>query len=164
MSKLMSGALILVLLLSCLLVTATSCGSSDKTSATTKSGNSTTTTPSTQTTTSGSSSGSLSWSDMPIYGGASEIQKGNWSIPASNESDYAKMEWRYYEVNASITEISSYYKQQMPTKGWTEQSWMATPEMNWGMFNKNTEKDAAMVWVSTGDKGKTTIALWRAAK
>lgn len=162
MKKVISGALILVLLLSCLLVTATSCGNSNETSS--SSNPTTSATQSSAPTTASSASGSLSWNDMPIYGGATEIQKANWSIPPSNDSDYAKMEWRYYEVKASIDEVASFYKQQMPAKGWSEQGWMETPEMNWGMFNRNDEKDAAMVWVSAGDEDKSNIALWRATK
>ncbi|MBA7698958.1 hypothetical protein ES703_107642 [subsurface metagenome] len=35
--------------------------------------------------------------------------------------------------------------------------------MKWGMYNKNNEKDAAMVWVAS-DEGKGVIALMGAAK
>jgi len=108
------------------------------------------------------SAGGLTWNDMPIYSGAGQIQKGSWSIPPA-EGDYGRFEWRYYESSDSLEKVAAFYKSQMTAKGWAEQGWMEIQEMNWGMFNKNNENDAAMVWVST-QEGKTTIALWRASK
>jgi hypothetical protein len=99
---------------------------------------------------------------MPVYAGAGQIQKGSWSIPPA-EGDYAKFEWRYYESSASLDQVSAFYKSEMPAKGWAEQGWMEVQEMHWGMYNKNNENDAAMVWV-TNQEGKTVIAMWRASK
>jgi hypothetical protein len=100
---------------------------------------------------------------MPIFGGASQVQKGSWSIPASEDGDYSKMEWRYFETSGSIEEISNFYKKEMGDKGWTQAGWMEVQGSAWGSFNKNDENDAAMVWVSSQD-GKSVIALWRASK
>ena len=35
--------------------------------------------------------------------------------------------------------------------------------MNWGIYNKNNEQDAAMVWVGS-ENGKTFIAMMRATE
>jgi hypothetical protein len=99
---------------------------------------------------------------MPIYSGVGQIQKGSWSIPPA-EGDYSKFEWRYYETNDSLDKVATFYRSQMPAKGWEEKGWMEVQQMNWGMYNKNNEKDAAMVWVNS-QEGKTVIALWRATK
>ncbi len=100
---------------------------------------------------------------MPLYSGAGQIQKGSWSIPPADESDYSKVEWRYYETNASLVTVSAFYKNQMPAKGWTEKGWMEVQEMHWGLYDKNNENDAAMVWINS-QEGKTVIAMWRASK
>ena len=60
-----------------------------------------------------SSAGGLTWNDMPIYSGASQIQKGSWAIPPA-EGDYSKFEWRYYETKDSFDDIAAFYKSQMP--------------------------------------------------
>ena len=99
---------------------------------------------------------------MPIYPGVGQIQKGSWSIPPA-EGDYSKFEWRYYETNDSLAKVAAFYRSQMPAKGWEEKGWMDVQQMNWGMYDKNNEKDAAMVWVNS-QEGKTVIALWRATK
>jgi hypothetical protein len=96
--------------------------------------------------------------------GSSRIQKGNWSIPADNKTDYVNMGWQYYEVPSPVADMASYYRKQMAARDWNEKSWNDTPQMSWGLFTKNNENDAAMVWISTGETGKTVIALWRAAK
>jgi hypothetical protein len=155
MSKSISIMLIIILLLSCLLTV--SCGGSKTTTGTNQ-------TPGNNPTTATSSGGSLDWSDMPKMAGSTEIQKGSWSIPPVNESDYSKMEWRYYDVITPMKDMANFYREQMPAKGWSENSWMDTPQTSWGLFNKNNGNDAAMVWISTGENGKTIIALWRASK
>lgn len=111
---------------------------------------------------SSTSGGDLSWSDVPVYSGAKQVQKGSWSIPPA-EGDYSKVEWRYYETSDNVSNVVSFYKDKMPGKGWEQMGWMEMPEMNWGMYNKNNEQDAAMVWICSED-GKTFIALMRASK
>ncbi len=109
-----------------------------------------------------SSTGELSWKDMPVYSGAKQIQKGSWSIPAA-DGDYSKVEWRYYESKHSPETISAFYKDKMPDNDWEEMGWMEVADMSWGLFNKNNENDAAMVWVALDD-GNSVIAMMRATK
>jgi hypothetical protein len=108
-------------------------------------------------------SSGLSWDDIPIYGGAGQIKKGSWSIPPADDSEYSKFEWRYYEASAGVDTVSVYYRSQMPAKGWTEKGWTEIEGMRWGMYDRNNENDAAMIWVNNQD-GKTVIAVWRATK
>ena len=108
------------------------------------------------------STGGLTWNDMPVYPGAKQVQKGSWSIPPT-EGDYSKVEWRYYESGDNLDTIATSYKTQMPARGWEEMGWMEVPEMRWGIYNKNNENDAAMVWIASDD-GKSVIALMRATK
>jgi hypothetical protein len=135
---------------------------------------STTTTQQTQTTTettseeptttqsSGNGGGGLTWNDMPVYGGADQIQKGSWSIPA-DEGDYSKVEWRYYETGDDIGDVVDFYKDKMPDNGWDEMMWMDIMEAAYGYYTKNSEKDAAMIWMAEED-GDTVIAMMRAAE
>lgn len=120
-----------------------------------------TTSTSTQTTT--TANGSDLWADMPVYPGASQIQKGNWSIPLADDSEFSKFEWRYYEASGSIESISDFYNTEMKARGWEIVAWMDMGQISYGMFNKNNENDAAMVWISL-EEGKTVIATWRATK
>ena len=103
-----------------------------------------------------------SWHDMPTYAGATQAQKGSWSVPPA-QGEYTNFEWRYYETDDSLDKVSAFYKARMPDNGWTEKGWMELPEMHWGMYEKSNENDAAMVWTSLQD-GKTVIAMWRATK
>jgi hypothetical protein len=125
----------------------------------------TTTTTSTASTsaTSKPSTALLNWDDMPVYSGAKQVQQASWSVPQSEDQDYAKMEWRYYTVNATAADVATFYKDQMPAIGWTETGWMDTESNSWGWYSRNEEKDAAMVYVVTEDE-KVTIALWRATR
>ena len=107
------------------------------------------------------SGGGLTWNDMPVYSGANQVQKGSWSIPPE-EGEWSKVEWHYYETGDSVSAVASFYKSQMPTKGWQETMWMEMEEMSWGYYSKNNEQDGAMVWVGS-DEGGTFLALMRAA-
>ncbi len=108
-------------------------------------------------------SGKVNWDDMPIYGGMSQIQKGSWSIPADQDEDYSTFVWRYFETGDDAGKIAEFYKNEMPSKGWKNQGWMDIQTSSWGMFVKNNENDAAMVWISS-ESDTTNIALWRATK
>lgn len=161
MKKGISLLLVVVLVLGCVGLFA--CG--DKESETTQEPSQTSSTPSTPspTETTPSPAGGLTWNDMPVYSGANQIQKGSWAIPPA-EGDYSKFEWRYYETKDNLDNVAAFYKGQMSVKGWGEEMWMeASQQMYWGMYTKNGEKDAAMVWGSFQD-GKTVIAMWRATK
>jgi len=160
MKRLVSLSLVVVLILGSVGLVACGGKESEPTQEPTQTPSPTTTPSPTQT--APSPTGGLTWNDMPIYSGAKQVQKGSWSIPPA-EGDYSKVEWRYYESGDNIGNVASFYKGKMPGQGWEEMGWMETPEMNWGMYNKNNEQDAAMVWIGSDD-GKTFIALMRASK
>lgn len=110
----------------------------------------------------GSGGGGFTWNDVPIYGGASQVQEFNISIPPE-EGEYSRVEWRYYETGDDIDKVVDFYKDKMPDNGWDEMMWMDMMEIAYGMYMKNNEKDACMVWLS-GMEGETQIALWRASE
>ncbi len=177
MKRFFLSALAVIMILSILFLTACGGGNNETSSAPTSTSKAPTTsaatTPAAATSaaattssapaTQASSGSGVNWDDMPVFSGASQVQKGSWSIPPQDDSDYSKMEWRYYETSGSLADISDFYKKEMPGKGWTQAGWMEVQDSAWGMFNKNDEKDAAMVWVST-QEGKSVIAMWRASK
>ena len=141
-------------------------GGDDKTTQTTKATTTeqTTTKETTtkETSNGGGSGGGFTWNDVPIYGGADEIQEFNISIPP-DEGEYSRVEWRYYETGDDIDNVVNFYKDKMPDNGWEEMMWMDAGEIAYGMYMKNNEADAAMIWVST-DNGDTVIGLWRASE
>ena len=110
----------------------------------------------------GDGGGGFTWNDVPIYGGADEIQEFNISIPP-DEGEYSRVEWRYYETGDDVGNVVDFYKDKMPDNGWEEMMWMDAMEIAYGMYMKNNEADAAMIWVAT-DNGDTVIGLWRASE
>jgi hypothetical protein len=106
------------------------------------------------------SGGGFTWNDMPVYPGANQVQKGSWSMPPA-EGDYSKVEWRYYETGDSMSTVASYYRSQMPAKGWQEMGWMGMEAG--GYYSKNNEQDGAMIWVGS-DEGETFLSLMRATQ
>ena len=109
-----------------------------------------------------SSGGGFTWSDMPVYSGASQIQNVRWKIPPAEE-EWAKIEWRYYETGDSVSEVASFYKSQMVAKGWKQTVWMDMQGANLGYYVKNNAQDGATVWIGS-QEDKTGIALMRASK
>jgi len=106
----------------------------------------------------------LNWDDMPIFAGASQVDKGNWALPPENK-DWLKVEWRYYRLDetfTSIAEVTMFYRNEMPKNGWQENAWMDIQETSWGAFSKNNDRDDAIVWIST-DGDYTVFALMRAS-
>ena len=166
MKIIVSLLIVMVLLLGCVGLVA--CGTKNGGTTQNPTGQNTTSNLTSSTTTTKTSSASgLNWNDMPIYTGAGQIETYNWSMSVpTGEGDYSKYEWRYYETNDSLDKVSTFYRSQMPNKGWTETGWMETPQMKYGMFTKNSENDEAMVEIMSdaSDTGKTVIILWRATK
>jgi hypothetical protein len=166
-------SLILVVIAVFALVLVEACGGNngeeETTTATTSATTTTSTAPATTTTAaqttqpSNGGGGGLTWNDMPIYGGADQIQEFNMSFTPEEDEDYSKMEWRYYETGDDVDDVVDFYKDKMPDNGWDEQMWADMGEIAYGMYFKNNEKDAAMVWIAS-EEGNTAIALWRASE
>ena len=114
------------------------------------------------TTTSTSSGGSVNWDDVPVYSNATSVQKGSWTIPPA-EGSWGTVAWKYYETADSTDKVTQFYDDQMPGNGWTEQANLNTAIFNWRFYTKNSENDAAMVWISS-QNGQTVFALMRASK
>jgi len=110
------------------------------------------------------SGGSFNWGDIPLYPGANQLQKASFvAPPTAGDSEYAKVEWRYFETGDEIEKVAEFYKKQMPDRGWEEKGWIEVLQMNTGTYTKNDENDVAMVWLSS-QEGKTIIAIWRGIK
>ena len=114
------------------------------------------------TTTSTSSGGDVSWDDVPVYSNASAVQKGSWAIPPA-EGTWGTVAWKYYETGDSLDAVTSFYDDQMPGNGWSEQGNLNTAVFNWRFYTKNGENDAAMIWVGS-QNNQTVFALMRASK
>ena len=110
----------------------------------------------------GNGGGGFTWDDVPIYGGASEIQEFNISIPPE-EGEYSRVEWRYYETGDDIDDVIDFYQDKMPDYDWDEMAWIDAMEIAYGMYMKNNEADAAMIWLAA-ENGDTMIGLWRASE
>jgi hypothetical protein len=158
LKKVISLVLVVVMMLGCIGFVA--CGGGD--GGTTPPSNGETAPPSNGETTLPPTTGSVTWNDMPVYPGANQIEEMTWTIPSEDE-EWSKAEWRYYETSASVSEVAAFYKSGMPGKGWQEPAWMDMVEMQWGYYSKNNEQDVAMVWISS-EEGKTGFALMRATQ
>jgi len=97
LKKLVSLILLVILMLSCVGIIA--CGESTPTSTQTPIPTQTPTPTPTPAPTSPPADG-FTWDDMPIYAGGNQVQKGSWSIPPAEE-EWAKVEWRYYELDGA---------------------------------------------------------------
>ena len=106
--------------------------------------------------------GGLTWNDMPIYGGADQIEEFSMSF-SPDDADYSEFEWRYYETGADVDDVIDFYKDKMPDNGWDETMWLDAGEVAYGLYMKNNEKDAAMVWIAA-EGGDTLVGLWRATE
>ena len=161
--KRISPILVVIAVLALVLVGA--CGGDngeEETTATTTAATSAATTTAQTTQPSNGGGGGLTWNDMPIYGGADQIEEFSMSF-SPDEGDYSEWEWRYYETGADIDDVIDFYKDKMPDNGWDEQMWADMGEVAYGMYFKNNEKDAAMVWIAT-EGGDTLVGLWRASE
>ena len=161
--KRISPILVVIAVLALVLVGA--CGGDngeEKTTAATTAATSAATTTVQTTPPSNGGGGGLTWNDMPVYGGADQIEEFSMSF-SPDEGDYSEWEWRYYETGADIDDVIDFYKDKMPDNGWDEQMWMDMGEVAYGMYFKNNEKDAAMVWIAT-EGGDTLVGLWRASE
>ena len=81
----------------------------------------------------------------------------------SDEGDYSKVEWHYYETGDNIDSVVNFYQDKMPDNGWDEMMWMDIEDVAYGMYTKNNEADAAMIWMMEED-GDTVIAMMRASE
>ena len=144
--------------------TTTAAATTTTSAAATTTGAAATTTPpqTTQPSNGGGGGGDLTWDDMPIYPGADQIQEFSISMPMEDE-EYSEVEWRYYECDASVEDVVDFYKDEMPDYGWEEMMWMDMSEIAYGMYMKNNEEDAAMVWIAA-EGGDTLVGLWRASE
>jgi len=159
LKKVLSLVLVVVMMLGCIGFVACGGGEGETTP---PPSNGETAPPSNGETTPPPSGVGLTWADIPVYPGANQIQEMTWTIP-SEEGEWTKMEWRYYETGASVSAVATFYKSQMPGKGWQETFWMEVEEMQWGWYSKNNEQDGAIVSINS-EEGKTFIALMRATE
>jgi len=111
------------------------------------------------------STGSGFWSDMPVYAASTQIQKGTWTIPPQDDSEYSKVEWRYYELPAGNAPdmVARFYQMEMPRRGWQEMMNLEAQGTTMTFFSKNSENDAAYVW-ATEESGRVVYALMRATR
>ncbi len=108
--------------------------------------------------------GNVDWSDMPSYPGAVQVKMGEWAVPDSEQANYTKFEWRYYESSDAAADVMAYLKDKMPGLGWTEDAYMPIAGSYWGLYLKNDKKDGAVIWVSSKYGAKAVIAMMRGVK
>jgi len=106
----------------------------------------------------------LTWDDVPVYPGASQTANMGWGSFGAQEGQCDRLEWRYYEVNASADEVMSFYEDEMPGYGWESyghfQMGDQTGMASWSMWTKENGVHAAYVYVMESD-GETILIMWR---
>jgi hypothetical protein len=160
MKRLISIMLVLAMVMGSVGFVACTCAQSETTPPPSNGG---TVPPSNGDTTPPPTTGGVTWNDMPVYPGANQVEEMSWTMPLEEEEEWSKVEWRYYETRASVSEVAAFYKSQMPGKGWQDQGWMDMVEIQWGYYTKNHEQDVAMIWLSS-EEGKTVFSLMRATE
>ena len=141
MKKVISLALVLVVLLSCIGLVA--CNEEEGTEPT-PSGNEV---PSPSVGESAQpASGGFTWDDMPVYPGATTDKEKWFSINNSDVLIPIISESRPYETNDSLKAVADFYKSEMPKNGWDQIDWTQGDEANAdGKFVKNDYQDRADV-------------------
>lgn len=109
--------------------------------------------------------GSFTWDDVPVYPGSSTGLEEGWAVllPSPND-EYARLEWRYYEVEAAIGTVADFYQTQFPALGWTQMTLMDMHVYVSGTYVKNQENDMALFWIGNPEQERTILALMRASK
>jgi hypothetical protein len=105
--------------------------------------------------------------DLPIWYRAQEkgyqaAERGTRSIPAI-QGAWTDTQWRYYEFADAIASLRSFYREEMPKKGWTRVSWVDERDGSLSYWTKNEGRDGAMVWMTVSGRG-TFVATARSRK
>ena len=105
------------------------------------------------------------WDDIPVYAASTPIEKGTWSIPPQDDSEYSKVDWRYYELPQGNDPdmIARFYQMEMPKRGWQEMTHVDVEGTSMAFYTRNGGNEAAYMWANT-ENGKPVYALMRAAK
>ena len=103
---------------------------------------------------------------IPVPSGATQAQAITWQMPASQPSgEYANAEWRAFRIRLSQDELKSFYKGEMPRRGWTQAMWfegsVEQGEMAWGFYSKGAnQNEAAWVYVVPKEEEFNLILMW----
>ncbi len=110
------------------------------------------------------STGNFTWDDVPVYPGANEAASFSGMMGMAEEGDCEKIEWKYYEVDADVSDVADFYASEMPKNGWNRYGDFG---MNTGgmtsvsLWEKGNEADAAYIWVMGGAEEDTLLMMWR---
>ena len=112
----------------------------------------------------GDESGGSEWEDIPIYSGAtrheSEMAK-RMSATMGNMGDKGESEIRLFKAGDEYDKVVSYYKSQMPRKGW-EKIMEKEEEAGWGsMWQKKDGEILVNLTVMKDMEGECGIAIGR---
>jgi hypothetical protein len=118
--------------------------------------------PAASSSSSGSQPGDL-WSDIPIYAGATQVQKVSSQQPGGNKDSLKTIEWRFFETTDDVAKVSSFYQSQMAAKGWTKTAWLDMGPLSQGTFQKNNANLECLIQVM-GQEGKTSINIMSGSK
>jgi hypothetical protein len=122
-----------------------------------------------------SGGGGASLGDVPIYPGADKLgsYSGDFSYPALvggdlGDEDYTNVEWGMYETDDSVDDVSDFYKDKMPDKGWDEEGWFDftfETDVAWGGFTRDDGDSAAWIIIARNeDDDKTEITIGTGSK
>ena len=139
MRKLMTLALVLVLALSCLSLIA--CGGGEKKDEAPPAG--------------------FTWADIPIYSGASQIEKITTMHPGPEFKDFENSESRYYETSDGVKKVASFYKAEMLKRGWQDTMTMESEEFCGIVWEKEDADVVAVLTIGEAEDGVTNIIIVR---
>lgn len=105
-------------------------------------------------------SSGFTWDDIPIYPGANEAEEFSMSVGGAEYGDFERIEWRYYDVDAAVDDVASFYEDEMPDYDWDEVMTMNLGEMAWNYWEKSGGDTGAYIGVAEND-GDTILWMWR---
>jgi hypothetical protein len=78
-----------------------------------------------------------------------------------------KMEWSGYKLDQKPQQIVSFYKSEMPKRGWAQTMWVEgsseAGDMTWGMYRKG-EEEMAGIYVLSGEEDFNLVLFWGQSK
>lgn len=113
-----------------------------------------------------SGGGEVTLGDVPVYPGAEKVGEYSGSAPILmlgerlDIEDYEDTEWAVYETSDSVDDVASFYKDEMPNRGWEEENWFDISIGDgtaWGGYTRDDGDVAAWLFVSANDETEIVI-------
>lgn len=97
--------------------------------------------------------------DVPVYPGADDVEKVDWSWSGRGAAGFGQVRWHYYSTDDSVENVMDYYKNKMPDEGWEKATEISTDEYAMLVWTKDDGDTGAGIGAGWED-GKTYVGVW----